>query len=129
MKKFCLFLFFTLAVFSCQRSIEKPKDLLSKSEMADIMADIYLYRQMPFNEPVMPVSSFDTYVSIFKKHKTTKETFQQSFDYYYIHSDEMAEIYDKTIDNLKDKLPEEQRKQLEEEKSKKPLKNNERITN
>ncbi|MDR3273108.1 MAG: DUF4296 domain-containing protein [Flavobacteriaceae bacterium] len=116
MRKIGFFLIFVLAVFSCQRNLEKPKELLSKSEMADIMADLYLYRQMPLNAPLKPINSFDTYVSVFKKHKTTKEIFQQSFDFYYVDTDAMENIYDKAIDNLKDKLSKEQRKKLEEDK-------------
>ncbi len=106
---------FLLLLFSCQHSLEKPKDLLSKSEMTEILTDIYLYKQTPDAAPLSKEAAFDTYVSIFKQHGTTKEIFQNSFDYYYANVEVMQHIYDDIIDNLKDKLTKEQLQQLKEE--------------
>lgn len=114
--KYLLFLPLLLfTVFSCQHNLEKPKDLLSKSEMTDILTDIYLYKQTPDNIPLTKEVAFDTYVSIFKKYHTTKEIFQDSFGYYYIDGNSMQHIYDDVIEKLEGKLTPKQLQQLKEE--------------
>ncbi len=108
-----------LLLFSCQHALEKPKDLLSKKEMTEILTDIYLYKQTPESIPLSKETAFDTYLSIFKKHKTTKEIFQNSFSYYYADAEAMQHIYDDVIENLEDKLTKEQLKQLRQEEKEK----------
>lgn len=111
---FFLFSFFYV-VFSCQHALDKPKNLLSKSEMTDILTDIYLYKQTPDNIPMSKEIAFDTYITIFKKHNTTKEIFQDSYTYYYTDGNSMQHIFDNVIKNLEKKLTKEQLLQLKDE--------------
>ncbi|MDR2121904.1 MAG: DUF4296 domain-containing protein [Flavobacteriaceae bacterium] len=110
-----ILLCFTLLLFSCQHALEKPKDLLSKEEMASILTEIYLYKQTPGNILLSKKDAFTIYVSLFKAHNTTKEIFQESYNYYYTDATALEEIYDNVINNLKDKLSEEQQKRLKKE--------------
>lgn len=112
-----IFISLSLMFFSCQHPLEKPDHLLSKKDMIAILSDIYLYKQTPTNLPLDQETAFDTYVSIFKAHHTTKEIFQNSYIYYYTDVNALQHIYDKVIDNLKSKLTKEQQHQLKEEES------------
>jgi hypothetical protein len=112
---FCILFFF----FSCQHALEKPDNLLSEEEMVAILTDIYLYKQSPENTPLSKDDAFDTYVSIFKAYNTTKEIFQNSYDYYYADIEAIQHIYDDVTDNLKDKLTKEQQQQMQEEEKEK----------
>jgi hypothetical protein len=111
-------------LFSCQHAVEKPKDLLSREEMAAILADMYLYKQSLNNIPMSKNDAFDIYVSIFKKYNTTKEIFQDSFNYYYVDFNNMPDLYDDVIDNLEDNLTKEQLKELKEQEKASTLENN-----
>ncbi|MGM5630121.1 DUF4296 domain-containing protein [Apibacter raozihei] len=108
MKQILITLFFLCVLSSCQHALDKPEDLLSKEEMVDIMTDIYLYKQTPAELPLNDEIASDTYIAIFKKYKISKETFQQSFSYYYSNIEDMQHIYDRVIKNLKNKLPSKQ---------------------
>ena len=126
--RFVLLALISFTFFSCQKALEKPENLLSKKEMTSILTEIYLYKQTPDMIPLSSETAFSTYVSIFKKHNTTKEIFQDSFNYYYTNPKTMQHIYDDVIDNLKDMLTKEQLQQLqneekEREEASKPKKN------
>jgi adenine C2-methylase RlmN of 23S rRNA A2503 and tRNA A37 len=94
--------------------------------MAAILTDIYLYKQTSNNMPLSKDTAFDTYVSIFIEHNTTKEIFQDSYNYYYAEANAMQHIYDDVTDNLKDKLTEEQLQVLEEEEEEERLEEEEK---
>lgn len=110
-----IFICLYLSVLSCQHPLEKPNHLLFKKDMIAILSDIYLYKQTPTNFPLDKETAFDTYVTIFKAHHTTKEIFQNSYIYYYADANALQHIYDKVIDNLKSKLTKEQQLLLKEE--------------
>ncbi|MCT6868574.1 DUF4296 domain-containing protein [Apibacter sp.] len=112
---FYIFFFLFLSLFSCQHALKKPDKLLSKTDMIAILSDIYLYNQTPSNIPLSKEIAFETYVSIFKAHHTTKEIFQDSYVYYYADANALQHIYDGVINHLKNKLSKEQQNQLKME--------------
>ena len=82
MKTFVYSLIIILGLISCNQSyIDKPKDLLSKSEMVDILTDLYLNQQelnfSPIADYSIQVAQNSLY--IFKEHKTTHKTFEESY--------------------------------------------------
>lgn len=116
MKKIFFYLLISFGMItSCNKTAEKPKDLLSKNDMAEILSEMYLYKQNTTGAFQKESDLFDTQVSIFKKHKTTKEIFQSSYDYYYVQTQDMNDIYDDAIDMLLDSLNKDQKKTLKNE--------------
>lgn len=113
MRRFFLQILFCLVVLSCQQTVKKPKNLLSKEEMISILTDIYLYKQnMNSSVPLDKDKIFEIYVSIFKIHNTSKEQFQESYQYYYVNSTTLQNIYEEVLKNLKNKLDKNQQSLL-----------------
>ena len=98
--------------FSCNKPYnEKPKDLLSKSEMVDIMVDLYINQQMinavPVQSGTPTLNLANDAVYIFDKHETTVKIFEDSYKYYFTDPKTYNKILDNVKDDLKDKLSEE----------------------
>lgn len=117
MKTFVYSLIIILGLISCNQSyIDKPKDLLSKSEMVDILTDLYLNQQeLNFT----PIADYGVQVAqnalyIFKEHNTTHKAFEESYKYYYTKPSEYQQMLNKVRENLVNKLSEKERKSLEE---------------
>ncbi len=114
---FVLVFFF---IMSCSGTIDKPKNLISKNVMAEILADIALSEQAIFIYPDKNLESGTLFV--LQQHKVKAEDFVESYKYYLV-SKKLKNIVDdaKTIilekdpkaeKYIQDKLKAEQ-KQLE----------------
>ena len=117
MKTFIYTLAIVLGLVSCNKSyIDKPDDLLSKSDMVDILTDLYLNQQELNFSPIpdYSIQLAQNSLYIFKEHKTTHKIFEESYKYYYTKPSEYQRILDKVRENLVDKLSTEERKRLEE---------------
>lgn len=106
-----------LGLIACNKSyIDKPKDLLSKADMVDILTDLHLNQQelnfSPIADYSIQVAQNSLY--IFKEHNTTHKTFEESYKYYYTRPSEYQRILDDVRENLVNKLSPEERKRLEE---------------
>ncbi len=104
-KQLILFAGILLLVASCYqyKKPEKPKNLISKSRMVDILIDVKLIasanligQEIIENHDVNP----ETYV--FKKYNIDSLQFALSNNYYAYYSKEYEEIYTKVIDSLKE---------------------------
>ena len=68
MKKI-IFLFTLLFIFSCSEIVDKPKNLLSKDEMSEVIADFAIYDQAYTVNSTSNLEITSRYV--LKKHKIT----------------------------------------------------------
>ncbi len=81
MKKIYL-LFIFLSIVSCNSSVDKPKNLISKSDMSEILADIALNEQAIFAFPNKNLESGTLYV--LQQHKVSADDFVGSYKYYLV---------------------------------------------
>lgn len=113
MKKLAYLFILLIGIVSCTKPYEKkPDDLLSKSEMKDILVDIYTSQQMmnsiqtQSSNQVLDIAKNTMY--IFEKHETTHKIFEDSFKYYYTQTGAYQKILDNVIDELKGNLSEDE---------------------
>jgi hypothetical protein len=93
-----------LVLISCGDNEDKPKDLLTREQMTDVLIDIHM------TESALTLKSFSRDSSlvlfqlykeeIFKRKKITEKQFQDSYNYYSIHSAGLDKIYEVVIDSL-----------------------------
>lgn len=88
MKKL-IFIFVMLGMFSCGDYIDKPKNLLDKEVMAEILADLTINDQAINLYPNKNLEAGTRFV--LKAHKVKSEDFVESFKYYII-KDKMKDI-------------------------------------
>lgn len=101
MKKFIGFFIF-LFVFSCTEYVDKPKNLVSKSTMAEIIAEMAINDQIMFLYPGKSLESETRF--ILKSHNIRTADFVESYKYYVI-KQEMRGIVEDAQEILKDKDP------------------------
>ena len=119
MKKISYIFIILISIVSFSKPYaQKPDDLLSKSEMRDILVDIYTSQQMMNSiqsqspNQVLDVAKNTMY--IFDQHETTHKIFEDSYKYYYTQTGAYQKILDDVIDELKNRLSEEELKKYEE---------------
>lgn len=101
MKKL-MFIFVLLSLFSCGDYIDKPKNLVDKDMMADILAELAINDQATFVYQNKNLESGTRY--ILKTHKVKPNDFIESFKYYVV-KDEMKGIADDAQKILLEKDP------------------------
>lgn len=82
----------SLLVFSCGRMIDKPKNLLPKEKMAEIVADFAIYDQAYSVNPNANIELATRFV--LKKHKIKAQEYNDSFKYYLSNPSDIDEIYE-----------------------------------
>lgn len=110
---------FCLGIISCDKPFnKKPENLLSKSEMADILTDHYLNQQMVNGSAAKDgnyiLALAENTVANYNKHNVTRQDFEANYRYYYTKPKEFQKILDKVKNNLSDKLSEEEKQRLAE---------------
>ncbi len=81
MKKL-IFIFVLLGLLSCGDYIDKPKDLIDKDMMAEIIADLAINDQAIFVYPDKNMEAGTR--AVLKSHKVKPDDFVNSFKYYVI---------------------------------------------
>lgn len=81
MKKL-IFIFALMFMFSCEDYIDKPKNLIPKDQMAEIMADLAINDQATFMYPNSNLEAGTRY--ILKTHNVKSNDFVESFKYYVV---------------------------------------------
>ncbi|RKE78782.1 uncharacterized protein DUF4296 [Chryseobacterium sp. AG363] len=81
MKKL-IFIFVLLGLFSCSDYIDKPKNLVDKGLMAEIIADLAINDQAIFVYPDKNMEAGTR--AVLKSHKVKPDDFVDSFKYYVI---------------------------------------------
>lgn len=101
MKKL-IFIFVLLGLFSCSDYIDKPKNLIDKDVMAEIIADLTINDQAIFMYQDKNMEAGTRFV--LKSHKVKPDDFNESFKYYVI-KEEMEGITKDAQDILLKKDP------------------------
>ncbi|QRM88363.1 DUF4296 domain-containing protein [Lacinutrix sp. WUR7] len=93
-----------LLLVSCysQHKPKKPKNLLSKEQMVDIIIGVSLYNSAKgVNKKVLERNGVKLQEHIYKKHKIDSAQFADSNYYYTYHPEVYEEIYNIVRDSLK----------------------------
>lgn len=85
-----VFLFSLFFIFSCSEMVDKPKNLLTKDEMSEIIADFAIYDQYYIVSPETNMEHTSRFV--LKKHNITAQTYTNSYKYYLSHPEKLDEI-------------------------------------
>jgi hypothetical protein len=105
MKKIALFGLFIL-LFGCTSSIEKPKNLIEKEKMINVLYDLSLLQAIRSQNIGGGIDNKSINSYIFKKYKIDSIQLAQSNKYYASDMDE----YKKIFEGVKAKLEEESKK-------------------
>jgi len=97
-----IFLFVFLLLVSCSEYVDKPKNLLDKSTMSEIMADLAINDQVINTYQNKNLESGTRY--ILKTHNVKADDFTESYKYY-VATGKMNKIVDKAQEILLEKDP------------------------
>ena len=103
LKRVVLGLVMTFLVLACNGfdGPEKPKDLLSKNQMVNILIDSKLITSAnSSNTKTLTENHLDVETYVFKKHNIDSLQFATSNAYYAYHTELYEAIYNKAIDSL-----------------------------
>lgn len=81
MKKL-IFIFVLICLFSCSEYIDKPKNLIDKDKMSEIIADLAINDQVTYLYPETNLESGTRF--ILKNHQVKTEDFVTSYRYYIV---------------------------------------------
>ena len=84
MKVFKILLFLVTLVSACEPD-NKPKDLIEQKKMILIMTDLHImdgYMSTIIYNDSTRMNTKNLYATIYKTHKTTKESYEESLKYY-----------------------------------------------
>ena len=109
--RYLIFLIILLFLFgSCNTSVirtPKPKNLISQSVMAEVLADVHIAEaniQISNSEDDSIHQTYSNYYNaVFEKHHISRETFIQSMDYYFKNPELLQNIYDNVTEILSTK--------------------------
>lgn len=101
MKRF-LMLSLLIMLASCTDYIEKPKNLVDKTTMADILADLAVAEQVVYTYQGKEMESGTKY--ILKSHNVKSEDFLESYKYYVVKR-KMKKITEEAQEKLLEKDP------------------------
>lgn len=102
MKYIVIFLSLIFLV-TCSAPAEKPEKLLSKDEMAEIIADLAIYNQSYIVAPHINLEDNDRFV--LKKHNINAKIFRENYQYYTYTPSYLDEIYNKAKEIILEKDP------------------------
>ncbi len=94
-----------LSLFSCfeEKRQRIPDAILSKQKMAEVMMDVHLLEAaMNMNTYRFDSKTKGNYAQfdVFIKNKITKKIYDDSFEYYTLHPNQLTEIYQIVLENL-----------------------------
>ncbi len=122
LKRFILGLGILLLATACYefKKPDKPKNLISKDKMVDILIDVKLLATATNrNRKVLIDSGINRNTYVFTKHNIDSLQFALSNDYYAFHIKEYQEIYEKVKDSLEELRKIYEDLKLKEEREKK----------
>jgi hypothetical protein len=98
-------LFFLAVIFLGSCKSDNPKGILSHQQMEGVLTDIHIVDGSLTDKIMVPDTMFKygnaQYMQIFKQHNVDSGAFKKSFKYYANRPDELFEIYDKVIADIK----------------------------
>ncbi|GEM_PF-344670 len=117
MKKHIITFLLGLIFFSCNSgNIDKPKNLIDKKEMSNLVADLFLHQSLLQNENAsQDIESYaKNAMGVLAHYNVTYEQFSASYKYYGSDPAVLEKILVKSQDILKSQLSEESKKKAEE---------------
>lgn len=124
MRQFCALVLIILGFIACERPyVEKPSHLISKSDMIEILEDLYLTQQMVNSSPsksgnnILDIANNAKY--ILDEHEVSPQEFEDSYKYYFTQPSVYQKMLDKVKNNLKDRFSDEELQHYEEINSQK----------
>lgn len=97
----CLVCILVFAVAGCK--VKRPNDVISESEMENLLYDYHLAKSMGDNLPYSENYKKELYVdAVFNKYGTTQAAFDSSMVWYTRNTELLSKIYDKVRKRLKD---------------------------
>lgn len=96
------FLFLLIFLISCQS--DKPKNLLDKEKMAEIIVDMAIYDQSFMVNP--KINPEDASRFVLQKHSITAQDFKENYAYYLQSPSDLDDIFEKAqkkIEKMKSK--------------------------
>jgi hypothetical protein len=115
MMDFVLMGLIVLIIQSCSAPVVIiPNDVLSQDKMVSVLTDVHLAEAaitLKFtNKDTSKLQAATFYNFIYKAHKTTKEQFTKSYDFYVSHPELLNKIYDDVLIELSKKQGEAAKK-------------------
>ena len=101
-----IYLILLIVVFSACRQAEdnKPDNILTRDQMAQILPDVQLAEAAIANKNLWGDSAkkyaSDCYAFVFKQHRIDKKLFESSLNYYLLHPKDLDLIYTDVISEL-----------------------------
>ena len=100
-----LLLVTSLMASSCDEEMDKPKNLISESEMIQILTEVQIAEAKIGKLSLLSVDSSNLAYqklesTIFKKYKTDSAAYKRSFNFYAIQPEIWAKIYEGVVKNL-----------------------------
>ena len=97
----CLVCILVFAVAGCK--VKRPNDVISESEMENLLYDYHLAKSMGDNLPYSENYKKELYIdAVFRKYGTTQAAFDSSMVWYTRNTELLSKIYDKVRKRLKD---------------------------
>ncbi len=103
MRHFIAYLFLAICTLSCTEAIEKPKDILSREKMSEIIADFAINEQSYTIGSNINTENATRF--ILKKYNIKGQLFTDSYKYYMTDPETMKEILDKAQEIIVSKDP------------------------
>ncbi len=92
-----------LVFTACSDAVDKPKDLLGKDKMSEIIADFAVTDQMGMLNQKGNMETETRF--ILKKHNATAKQFSDSYEFYLSKPATLEKIFDNAQDIIKEKDP------------------------
>lgn len=93
-------------IFSCNREVSKPDNLISKNKLKLVVKDIYLHRQLGNISPSREVPDMvEINNAILQKHGIAVEDFESSFRYYVIDGASYGDFLEEIKKELEEEMP------------------------
>jgi hypothetical protein len=101
-------LFFLTAIFLTACGGDKPgKEIIDKREMISLLTDVIIIDGSLYNVTQQPDSLYKygtgRYLALFKSYNTDSARFNKSFKYYTSKPEDLKDIFDQVLQNLKSK--------------------------
>lgn len=100
MRKVIFFLLLA-TLFSCEKVVEKPKNLLPKDKMAEVMADFAIYDQSYSVNSNINMENASRFV--LKKYNIKGQDYVDSYKYYVANPDDLDDIIENAKEIIKNK--------------------------
>ena len=119
MKNLLLALTVFLTTFSCTlKNFDQPDNLIGKSDMIDILTDLYISQQglqlFPDQNANQTLKLAEDAIDIIKSYEYNYHDFEESYKYYAMQPEKFKEMLDDVKQNLEDKLSDEEKARLKE---------------